>query len=117
MRPIFAAAVNGDARAKQKSLRIIDAYLATRPRRVAGVVPYVLIRSGETGRGLRLMQQAPTTNDAMLMSEIFDDRTLSAITAREFPEFARKTGLAALWDAHGPPDRCRKQPSGDYTCK
>ena len=96
---------------------IIDAYLETRPRHVAGVVPYVLIRSGETGRGLRLMQQAPTTNDALLMSEMFGDRTMSAITAPEFTEFARKSGLAALWDVHGAPDRCRKQPSGDYTCK
>ena len=117
VRPVFAAAVNGDAGARPQSLRIIDAHLATRPRRVAGVVPYVLLRTGETSRGLRLMQQAPTTNDAMLMSEMFGDRTLSAITAPEFPEFARKTGLATLWDAHGPPDRCRKQPSGDYACR
>ena len=117
VRPIFAAAVHGDAKAKQEALRIIDAHLATRPRRVAGVAPYVLVRSGEVRRGLRLMQQAPTSNDAMLMSELFGDRSLSAITAPEFPEFARKTGLAALWDVHGPPDRCRRQPSGDYTCK
>jgi hypothetical protein len=63
------------------------------------------------------MQRAPTSNDAMLMSEMFGDRSLAAITAPEFPEFARQTGLAALWDVHGPPDRCRKQPSGDYACK
>ena len=34
-----------------------------------------------------------------------------------FPEFARRSGLATLWDARGAPDNCRKNDMGDYVCE
>ena len=34
-----------------------------------------------------------------------------------FPEFARKVGLAAYWDRHGPPDGCRRVGPIDYRCE
>lgn len=113
---LFSKAIYGDAEAKKKTLTMIDAYLDSKPAYVAGVVPYVLIRSGNVGMGLKLAQDKPTTNDAMVMSEMF--RKNSEVKgAPEFPEFARRSGLAALWDAKGPPDYCRKNDSGDYVCE
>jgi hypothetical protein len=34
----------------------------------------------------------------------------------QFAGFARKMGFAELWDQYGAPDRCAKNPNGDYRC-
>jgi len=113
---LFARACYGDAEARKQTLALIDTYLASKPEYMAGVVPYVLMRSGEVGMGLKLAQDKPTSNDSMAMSEMF--RKNSEVKAvPEFPEFARRSGLAALWDAKGPPDNCRKNDKGDYVCE
>ncbi len=112
---LFARAIYGDMDARRQTRNLIDAYLAVRPEYIAGVVPYVLMRSGDVGRGLVLAQDRPTTNDAMVLSELFR-RSSEIKGAPEFPEFARRSGLAGLWDARGPPDFCRKDARGDYTC-
>ena len=95
---------------------MINNYLASKPEYIPGVVPYVLNRSGEVALGLKLVQDKPTSNDAMLLSEMF--RKNSEVKGvPEFPEFARRSGLAALWDVKGPPDNCRKNDKGDYVCE
>ena len=38
-------------------------------------------------------------------------------SAPAFPEFLRKTGLAAYWDEFGAPEHCRKNDKGDYACE
>ncbi len=113
---LFAEATYGDAEAKKQTLKLIDTYLASKPEYIAGVVPYVLIRSGDAGRALKLAQDKPTSNEAMLLSEMFR-RNSEVKGVPEFPEFARRSGLAALWDAKGPPDYCRKNDKGDYVCE
>ena len=113
---LFARAIYGDAEANKQKRKLIDAYLAGKPEYIAGVVPYVLMRSGEVGRGLVLAQDRPTTNDAMVLSEMFR-RNSEIKGAPEFPEFARRSGLAGLWDAKGAPDFCRKNAKGDYACE
>ena len=102
--------------ARQQAMALIDAYLATKPEHVAGVVPYVLLRSGEVARGLAVIQDRPASNDAVVFSEMFR-RNSEIKGAPEFPEFARRTGLAALWDKVGAPDHCRKNDRGDYVCE
>ena len=113
---LFAKSIYGDAEAKKQTLSLIDAYLASKPEYIAGVVPYVLLRSGEVGRGLKLAQDKTTSNEAMTLSEMFR-RNSEIKGAPEFPEFARRSGLAALWDAKGPPDHCRKNDKSDYVCE
>jgi len=113
---LFAKACYGDVEARKQTLALMDAYLAGKPDYIAGVVPYVLMRSGDVGRGLRLAQDKPTSNDSMVLSEMFR-RNSEVRGAPEFPEFARRSGLAAFWDAKGPPDHCRKNDKGDYTCE
>ncbi len=113
---IFAQSCYGDAEAKKQSLVLFNNYLATKPEYIDGIVPYVLMRSGEVGWGLKLAQVGPTTNDAMVLSELF--RKNSEVKGvPEFPEFARKSGLAAFWDVNGAPDYCRKNDKGDYVCE
>ena len=112
---VFSKAIYGDADAKKQAMTLINAYLATKPEYVAGVVPYVLMRMGEVGRGLELAKNV-TANDSMVLSEMFR-RNSEVKGAPEFPEFARRSGLAAFWDVKGPPDNCRKNDKGDYVCE
>lgn len=112
----FARACLGDREAKARSLALIDAYLATDPKVMPGIVPYVLIRSGEVARGLALLQDRPTNNDSLILGELLRPTRTDALRAPEYPEFVRRTGLAELWDAFGPPEYCRKAPNGDYLC-
>ena len=112
---IFARAIYGDSEAKRKALPIIDNYLATQPDYIASIVPYVLIRIGNADRGLTVVQDKPTSNDAAFFSEMFHRHSeIPGVAA--FPEFARRTGLAGLWDKFGAPDHCRKNAKGDYVC-
>jgi len=113
---IFAKSTYGDAQAKKQALVLINNYLATQPENIDGVVPYVLMRSGEVAWSLQLSQDKPTTNDSMVLSEMFR-RNSEVKGVPEFGEFARRSGLAALWDTKGPPDYCRKNSSGDYACE
>ncbi|HWR96112.1 MAG TPA: tetratricopeptide repeat protein, partial [Arenimonas sp.] len=62
---VFSKAIYGDAEAKKQATALINAYLATKPEYVAGVVPYVLMRMGEVGRGLELAKNI-TANDSMV---------------------------------------------------
>jgi TolB-like protein len=112
---LFAKSCYGDAEAKKKTMALINKYMATKPEYIAGIVPYVLIRSGEVGLGLKMLQDKPTANDSMPLSEMFR-RNSEVKGAPEFPEFARRSGLAALWDVKGAPDNCRKNDKGEYTC-
>lgn len=112
----FARAIYGDAEAKKQAVLIIDKYLATKPEYIAGIVPYVLIRIGHADRGLALVQDKPTSNDAAFFSEMFYRRSEIAGVAA-FPEFARHAGLADLWDKFGAPDHCSKSNKGDYICE
>lgn len=113
---LFAQSIYGDVEAKKQTLVLINHYLASKPKTIDGVVPYVLMRSGEVGWGLKLAQDKPTTNDSMVLSEMFR-RNSEVKGVPEFPEFARKSGLAAFWDMNGPPDYCRKNDKGDYVCE
>ena len=67
---VFSKAIYGDAEAKKQAMALINAYLATKPKYVAGIVPYVLMRINEVGLGLK-QAQATTANDSMVLSEMF----------------------------------------------
>ena len=113
---IFARAIYGDAEAKKQALAMVDDYLVTEPEYIASIVPYVLLRIGHTDRALALVQDKPTSNDAAFFSEMFH-RHSEIAGASAFPEFARRTGLAGLWDKFGKPDNCSKNAKGDYVCE
>ena len=42
---------------------------------------------------------------------------MSAAASPAFPEFLRKTGIAAYWDEFGAPEQCRKAENEDYLCE
>ena len=114
---LFARAALGEVAAKGPALALIDAFLATHPRIIPGVVPFVLFRTGEVERGFALMQDKPTSNDGLSLFDLLSGLIPGPLQSPQFPEFARRMGLAALWDANGPPEQCRKLDNGDYVCQ
>jgi len=112
----FARACFGDAESKAQALALIDAHLATHPKYLSGVVVYVLLHAGEPARAFALMQDRSTTNDGLVMGELFSPTLAEARRTPEFPEFLRRIGLAAYWDEFGAPEQCRKNAKGDYNC-
>ncbi len=114
----FAAASVGDAEGIAQSARIIDDYLAAGPSRINALVPLTLIRMGEVERGLTLFADRLTSNDALFLGEVLGTRLYPEVWASPaFPEFLRKTGIAAYWDEFGAPEHCRKLANGDYRCE
>jgi TolB-like protein/Tfp pilus assembly protein PilF len=114
----FAAARVGDADAVAQTVRIIDDYLASAPPRVNALVPMTLIRIGQVERGLALFADRLTSNEALFLGEVLGTRLYpEAWASPAFPEFLRKTGIAAFWDEFGAPEHCRKDAGGDYRCE
>jgi tetratricopeptide (TPR) repeat protein len=114
---LVARGALGDAAAKAQALARIDAYLATRPAIPAGAAPYALLRLGRTSQALQLLQAGQTGNDAVVFNAIWGRYGLAARTSPDFAEFARRSGLADLWEREGPPDLCRRVAPRDYACQ
>lgn len=114
---IFARSSLGDAPAKQEAMRLIDKYLATKPKVLSAIVPFVLVSSGEVERGFALSEHAATNNESLLMSGLFSGLDPNILSTPAFSDFVRKIGLAGYWDEFGSPDSCRKDDSGEYACK
>jgi TolB-like protein len=114
----FAGASVGDPKAITESLRIIDAHLAARPARINALVPLTLVRMGDIERGLEVFASHPTSNDPLFLGAVMGTRLVPTVWASPaFPEFLRKTGIAAYWDEFGAPEHCRKLSNGDYRCE
>jgi len=113
----IARGASGDAQARDKALALIDAYLATRPAVLSGAAPYALLRLGRTARALEVLQSGPTSNDSMAFPALWGPEGRAARTSATFPEFARRTGLADLWEREGAPDLCRRVGPRDYACR
>jgi tetratricopeptide (TPR) repeat protein len=113
---VLAAGVYGDAAARARALALIDAYLASKPSVISGTVPHVLLKLDQPALALRVVQDRPTGNDAMFLPLLWGPYGREARQLPQFPEFARRTGLAKLWDRYGSPDLCRRVGPGEYSC-
>ncbi len=113
---LFAKAIHGDAAARHQSVALLEAYVATRPELMPGVVPYIFLRLGEYERAFTVAAMGPTDNDSLLMGDMLGPRAAPARALPAFQDYLRRSGIAALWDQRGAPDQCRKLDSGDYQC-
>jgi TolB-like protein/Tfp pilus assembly protein PilF len=114
----FAAASYGDAQAIARSKAAIDDYLADGPSTITPLVPMVLVRISEIERALQVFAGHRTSNDPAFLGDTLGTRLNPEVWASPgFPEFLRKTGIAAYWDGIGPPSHCRKDANGDYRCQ
>ena len=113
---VIARGALGDEQARLKGVAIVEAYLATRPKVVAGVAPFALLRLGEPARALAVFQEQPTGNDSLIMGWLWGPYGRAARALPGFPEFLRKIGLADLWEHHGPGDGCRRVAPREFVC-
>jgi TolB-like protein/Tfp pilus assembly protein PilF len=111
---VLVRGMYGNAQERATAIAAVDRYLAGKPRPVSSVVANAMLRL-DPRRALREFGDAPTNNDSMFLPPLW--QVPVAITAPEFPGFARRTGMAAAWDKFGPPDKCRKDEDGDYVCR
>jgi len=109
--------VFGDAKARATAVEVASRYLAGKPKPVSAIAIYVLLRTGAPQLGLAAAEQGPTSNEAILLNPVWDNMHVQLRAMPEFSVFAKRIGLASLWDEVGPPDLCRKNDKGDYVCR
>jgi TolB-like protein len=114
--PLLAEGVYGDAAAKAKALVTIDAFLATKPKVLPGVVTYALALMHEDRRLLALLSQYGTSNGAWYYHVMWSPLGRSLRALPEFADFSRHIGWTAFWDKYGAPDACRRVAIGNYDC-
>ena len=96
---------------------MIDDYLASKPAPISGAVPHVLIKLGKPALALRVVQDRPTANDSMSFPLLWSPFGRDARRLPAFTEFAKRSGLARMWDAYGAPDSCQRVRAGEYVCR
>jgi hypothetical protein len=114
---ILAQGFFGDAAARARALAVVDAYLAGKPRVMSAAAPWALMLLDQPQRALEVAQLGATRSDALFFTRLWSPGGDAARRLPQFAEFARKTGLAELWDQYGPADGCRRLVSGDYACR
>jgi Tfp pilus assembly protein PilF len=114
----IAEGLAGNADARVRALEAIDEYLVDPPEPISDLVPWALVVLGEVDRGLATFTEFTGSFDGAFLGDFLGARMAPEVwTSPLFPEFLRKTGIAAYWDEFGPPDHCRKLDNGDYRCE
>jgi tetratricopeptide (TPR) repeat protein len=106
-----------DPAARAKAIAAIDAYLATKPKTIAGVAPWALMRLGEPARALAVAASGPTSNDTTLYRDLWSFFGKDARKLPQFGDYLRTAGIAVFWDRYGPPPGCHRNPDGRYACE
>ena len=114
---VLARGILGDEQARATALTMIDDYLVSKPELISGIVAYSLIRMGEPARAAAIVQDRPTSNDAVFMALLWSPYGRAVRILPQFPEFARRFGLADVWDKYGAPEGCRRVAVRDYVCE
>lgn len=114
---IIAEGVHGCPAEREKAIALVDEYLAGQPAVVLGVAPFALICLGQPARGLAIAAEKPTSNDSFVFPFLWSPAGRVARVLPESSHFARRSGLAEVWDIHGAPDQCRKNDQGEYVCQ
>ena len=106
----------GDDSGRARAVAAIDAYLASDPEFVPGMMALWLVQLGQGAQAMELERTRVKVDNSDFMAHLFSP---SGTSVRQLPEFAaylRAKGFPALWDKYGAPDMCRKDQTGDYRC-
>jgi len=115
--PILVDVYGGVAEARAKAVSVVEQCIATKPATIPSWVPTFLMRLGEPAKALDAILAGPSDSLAAVANNLWSPTGRSARTLPEFAEFARKMGLADLWEKYGAPDRCRRVTPRDYACE
>ena len=110
------AMFGGDAAERARAVTAVEAYVASRPEFLPGIVPMWLAQIGQGARALELDRTRSEVDNSDFMVYVFSPAGKSLRALPEFPAYIREKGFPALWDKYGAPDMCRKEASGEYRC-
>jgi TolB-like protein/Tfp pilus assembly protein PilF len=113
---VLAAGLYGDAADRARSLAMIEAALARKPRQVSGMIPLTLLRMGEPARALVAQGTGLSSDDTDFSIAVWFDAGAPLRALPAFGDYLRRQGYVALWDVAGPPDLCTRRAPGDYAC-
>ena len=111
------AMFGGDARDRARAAEALDAYVASGPEFLPGIVPMWLAQIGQGTRALELDRTRSEVDNSDFMVYVFSPAGKSLRALPEFPAYIKAKGFPALWDKYGPPDMCTKSATGDYACQ
>ena len=115
-RTMGEALYGGDAATRARALDLIDECLSTRPEPIPSWAATWRMRLGEPALALAAVEAGLSGSEITVLNMLWGPRGRDVRRLPQFPEFARRVGFAALWDQHGPPDRCQRRGPGDYVC-
>lgn len=111
--PMVRAAVDPSRRAA--AVAAFDAMPeATRARLNELFVAYAV--AGDAARAQQALERMSRQAVTMWAADIWSPEMAAVRRRPEFTDYLEALGLPALWDAHGAPDRCRKDAGGRYRC-
>ena len=114
---ILSAGMFGDAAAKTRALSVLDAYLAKPHTQVSGQIPVVMVLLGQPRRALELLHTTSLGDTSDIFALVWSPAGKQIRALPEFPALLKEMGFIELWDKYGPPDDCRKNDKGDYSCE
>ena len=115
----FEAAVyavySGDSAARAEFTNTLTGILAAENPRVDTVLFDSLANMGVADLWMETFEKYTYSNSGYTLSRIWDDREGSKLIRQhpEFPFFAERIGLVAVWQEYGWPDKCRPLPRTD----
>ena len=114
---ILSAGMFGDAAAKTRALRVLDAYLAKPHTQVSGQIPVILVLLGQPRRALELLRTTRLGDTSDIFALVWSPAGKQIRALPEFSALLKKMGFIELWDKYGPPDDCRRVAPGNYLCE
>ena len=106
----------GSTAERERSVAAIEAFLATKPPNVPGVIPLWLAQLGQGARTLEVERTYVKVDNSDFLAHVFSPAGKSLRQLPEFPAYLRAKAFPTLWDKYGAPDACRKGANGNYTC-
>jgi TolB-like protein len=111
----IARGIYGDAAARTRAVAVIEQECA-RQDQVLALMPSALIRLGQPKRAFELLRDRQNTDLADSLTMLWAPQQKAMRATPEFAQFVRDYGFPALWDKYGPPDACRRDAQGNYSC-
>jgi TolB-like protein/Tfp pilus assembly protein PilF len=107
----------GDAAARADAARIVERCLARPAEQTQFWAVKALFYLDLPERVLAVAQPRLTNNETFLFEMLWSPFGKSTRRLPAFAEFARRTGLADVWEKYGPPDWCKRRGERDYACE
>ena len=115
-RDIFSTGVYGSEADRAQALTFLDTYLAAPGKKAEQVVPYFLLRVGNTEQAFSVYEANQVTFDPLIYFVLWGPYGEEARKSDLFKGFAERVGLMAYWQQHGWPDLCEASTAQQLTC-